>query len=215
MFRDRVDAGRRLATLLAGYRGEDAVVLGIPRGGVVTAAEVARELALPLDVVVVRKLGAPGNPEFAVGAIDEDGAVYRNPEAPVSEAWLERAAREQRDEVARRVARYREGRQGLEVAGRTALVVDDGIATGLTAMAAARFLRGRHADRVVLAVPVIARDSGIGLRRVVDDLVAVEEPRSFFVVGQFYEHFPQTEDDEVIRLLAGAAERYGTGGVGT
>jgi predicted phosphoribosyltransferase len=203
MFRDRVDAGRQLAELLGRYRdAEDAVVLGVPRGGVVTAAEVARTLHLPLDVVVVRKIGAPGNAEFAVGAVDEDGVVIRNESAPVREEYLERAAREASAEIRRRLDAYRQGRGEQRLEGTDVILVDDGIASGLTAMAAVRFVRRRGASRVVLAVPVIAEDTAVTLRAEVDELVVVEEPRMFFAVGQFYEYFPQTEDDEVKRLLA-------------
>jgi predicted phosphoribosyltransferase len=214
MFRDRVDGGRQLAKCLEHYRGADGVVLGVPRGGVVTAAEAAGILGLPLDVVVVRKIGAPGNEEFAVGAIDADGAVVRNPDVRVPEAYLERASSEQRDEIGRRLAAYRDGRAELRLAGRLVIVADDGIATGLTALAAVRFVRRHGAARVVLAVPVIAHEASETLSREVDELVAVEIPHVFYAVGQFYEYFPQTEDEEVKALLGGAAERTGTRPVG-
>jgi putative phosphoribosyl transferase len=214
MFRDRVDAGRQLAKCLEHYREADAVVLGVPRGGVVTAAEVSRVLDLPMDVVVARKIGAPGNEEFAVGAIDEDGEVVRNPDVRVPESYLQRACREQRDEIARRLVAYREGRAELRLEGRLVIVVDDGIATGLTALSAVRFVRRRGAARVVLAVPVISREASVTLSGEVDELVAVEIPHAFYAVGAFYEYFPQTGDDEVKVLLGGAAERAGAGPVG-
>ena len=188
MFRDRADAGRQLAAKLTRFRGSPgAVVYGVPRGGVVVAAEVARILGLPLDIVVVRKIGAPANPEYAVGAIDQDGNVMRNPEARVSSDYLEREAPMVRAEIERRIAAYRRGRPEVPVRGKTAIVVDDGIATGLTARAAVEFLRSHGAACVVLAVPVIARASADEIGRVVDDLAAVETPTSFYAVGQFYE----------------------------
>lgn len=203
MFRDRQDGGRRLAERLERFRGvPGAVVAAIPRGGVVVAAEVARELGLPLDVVVVRKIGAPGNPEYAIGAMDEDGRVIRGHVAFAGEEHLRREAERNREEIRRRVREYRGGREALDVAGRTVLLVDDGIATGLTALAAVGFLRAHGAARVVLATPVIARSSAEQLRREVDELVAVSEPVDFYAVGQFYTLFDQTGDEEVRSLLA-------------
>jgi putative phosphoribosyl transferase len=202
MFRDRVDAGRQLAERLERYRDDPAaIVLGIPRGGVVVAAEVARELRLPFDVVVVRKIGAPGNPEYAVGAMDEDGRVVESGVTHVSQEYLQRASAENRAEIARRVQEYRGGRRELPLQGKTAILVDDGIATGLTALAAVGFVRAHGAVSVVLATPVISRASAEQLRRHVDELVAVSEPAAFYAVGQFYEYFDQTSDEEVRRLL--------------
>ncbi len=202
MFLDRAEAGRQLAQRLARFTSDpSAIVLGIPRGGVVVAAEVARELHLPLDVVVVRKIGAPGNPEYAVGAMDEDGRVVRSG-VRVSEEYLARAVAENRAEIERRVREYRGGRGELPVRGKVALLVDDGIATGLTALAAIGYLRAHEAARVVLATPVIARTSAEELAGDVDELVAVSKPATFYAVGQFYDRFDQTSDDEVRKLLA-------------
>ncbi len=202
MFRDRVDAGRQLAEKLSRFsRAPDAVVLGIPRGGVVVAAEVARVLGLPLDIVVVRKIGAAENPEYAVGAVDQDGNVVRNQGTRVSSEYLEREAPLVRAEIQRRIAAYRHGRSEVPVDGKTAIVVDDGIATGLTARAAVDFLHSRGAATVVLAVPVIARAAAQELRGVTDELIAVDTPPFFYAVGQFYDVFGQTGDDEVERLL--------------
>lgn len=207
MFRDRLDAGRQLAEKLEAYRGApDAVVFGIPRGGVVVAAVVANELGLPLDIVVVRKIGAPGNPEFAVGAMDEDGNVRLNTGVDVSEAYVAREAEVNRVEIARRVAEYRGGRPEPELRGETAILVDDGIATGLTALAAIDFVRERGASRVVLAAPVVARETSVRLVRAADELVAVSIPATFWAVGEFYGSFPQTSDVEVKALLAGEGE---------
>ncbi|HEY3317645.1 MAG TPA: phosphoribosyltransferase family protein [Coriobacteriia bacterium] len=202
MFLDRAEAGRQLAQRLARFTSDpSAIVLGIPRGGVVVAAEVARELHLPLDVVVVRKIGAPGNPEYAVGAMDEDGRVVRSG-VHASEEYLARAVAENRAEIERRVREYRGGRSELPVRGKVALLVDDGIATGLTALAAIGYLRAHEAARVVLATPVIARTSAEELAGDVDELVAVSKPATFYAVGQFYDRFDQTSDDEVRKLLA-------------
>jgi putative phosphoribosyl transferase len=204
VFADRIDAGRRLATELAsrGYAArDDVVVLGVPRGGVEVAAEVARVLAAPLDIVVVRKIGAPGNPEFAAGAVDQDGHVYANPEAHVSERYLAHEALREQAEALRRIAAYRGNATELELAGRVAIVVDDGVATGLTSLAAVRWLRSRGASRVVLAVPVISPHVLRELEGEVDEMVALEAPPGFYAVGAHYRRFVQLTDKEVVRLL--------------
>lgn len=205
MFRDRTDAGVQVAAELKamGY-GPDAIVLGIPRGGVEVAAVVARELGAPLDVVVVRKIGAARNPEFAVGAVDPAGHVIANPEAPADPVYLRAQGEVEHREALRRIAEYRGGRPEPALKGRDAIVVDDGIATGLTALAAIRWLLGKGAKRVVLAVPVIA-PSAVGiLTPEVDEMVALEVPHGFFAVGAHYERFGQLTDAEVKALLAGA-----------
>jgi putative phosphoribosyl transferase len=205
MFRDRNDAGEQLAEELGklGY-GPSTAVLGIPRGGVAVAAIVAKRLGATLDVVVVRKIGAPGNPEFAAGAVDPDGHITANPDAGASADYLERAGAEEHREALRRIAEYRGDRPPLELIGRDAVVVDDGIATGLTALAAVRWLRGLGAKRVVLAVPVIAPSAVGMLTPEVDEVAALEVPRGFFAVGAAYERFDQLTDAEVKALLAGA-----------
>ncbi|MBE0475957.1 MAG: phosphoribosyltransferase [Coriobacteriia bacterium] len=204
MFRDRLEAGRRLAEKLAGYRGmPDAVVLGIPRGGVVLAAEVAGALAAPLDVLVVRKVGHPLNPEFAAGAVDPDGGLLVNPFARVSEEEVRRIAERERAEIERRLAAYRAGRPPLELRGKTAILVDDGIATGLTALKAAGYARDQGAGRVVVAAAVMSREAREALAEVADEVVAVDVPEPFGAVGQFYREFPQVSDAEVVDILAG------------
>jgi predicted phosphoribosyltransferase len=205
MWSDRVEAGRELAAELErrGYGGRDDVtVLGVPRGGVEVAREVADRLDAPLDVVVVRKVGAPGAPEFAAGAVDLDGMVHENPSAGVSRSWLERAAIPEHEEAVRRAEAYRRGRGSLEIADRTIIVVDDGIATGLTATAALRWLKGRGAARTVIAAPVMAPDAAEALEANADEVVFLENPRGFGAVGAFYGYFPQLSDDDVMRLLA-------------
>ena len=206
MFADRIDAGQQLATALAGYASAPAtIVLGIPRGGVVVAAQVAERLGLPLDIVFAAKVGAPGNAEYAVGAVTADGQLLANPEAGLDEANLERAAGPAREKIARQLTSLRGVRPPLQVSGMTAIVVDDGLATGLTARAAVAYLRRQSAARIVLAVPVAAGASAAVLRREVDELVAVEIPYSFHAVGQFYARFPQTDDAEVRGLLGVSA----------
>jgi len=205
-FSDRKDAGRRLAARLAPMRGPDVVVLGLPRGGVPVAAEIARWLGAPLDVVVVRKLGAPGQPELAMGAIGEGGVLVVEERvlssAHVTAEDLEVAGRRERAELESRLRLFREGRPRVPLAARTAVVVDDGIATGSTARAACAVVRALGAARIVLAVPVCAAGSVQAVASVVDDLVWLVAPSNFRAVGQFYDDFRPTEDDEVIELLA-------------
>ena len=204
MWRDRKEAGRALAAELGrrGYAGRsDVTVLGVPRGGVAVAVEVAHRLQAPLDVVIVRKVGAPGNPEFAAGAVDLDGRIYPNHEAPVSEEWLREAAVPEHTEALRRLDAYRGDRPALSVVGRVAIVVDDGIATGLTALAALSWLRGRGASRTVLAAPVMAPDAVARLKDACDEIVALETPPGFYAVGAHYADFPQLTDSEVTELL--------------
>ncbi|HTK67014.1 MAG TPA: phosphoribosyltransferase family protein [Pseudonocardia sp.] len=208
-FVDRYEAGRRLAERLPHLRGEDVVVLGLPRGGVPVASEVARAIGAPMDVIVVRKLGVPYQPELAMGALGEDGALVVDADmvrrAHVSEAELSELERRARAEIEQRVRRFRAVRPRIPLAGRTAVVVDDGIATGSTARAACQVARAQGAARVVLAVPVCARDTAIRLRHEVDELECVEVPDRFYGVGQFYFDFRQTSDDEVVDLLRRAA----------
>ena len=205
-FTDRTHAGRLLADRLAPMRGTDVVVLGLPRGGVPVAAEIARGLGAPLDVVVVRKLGVPGEPELAMGAVGEGGVLVVEERvvhsARVAPEDLELAGRRQRAEVETRLRLFREGRPRIPLTGRIAVVVDDGIATGSTARAACAVVRALGAARIVLAVPVCAPGSVRAVASVVDELVCLESPRNFRAVGQFYADFRPTEDDEVIGLLA-------------
>jgi putative phosphoribosyl transferase len=209
-FADRSDAGRQLAVALQGYRGPDVVVLGLPRGGVPVAAEVAHALGAPLDVLVVRKLGVPDQPELAFGAIGEGGVRVRN-DAVLRRTGLEpgeAAAVEkiQRAELNRRVETYRGGKPGLPLTGRVALIVDDGFATGATARAAALVAREQGAQTVVLAAPIGAFGTVAALREVADDVVCLGAPAGFAAVGQGYDDFSQTSDAQVCALL-GAAHR--------
>ena len=205
-FLDRHDAGRRLAAALSGRAPTDAVVLALPRGGVPVAHEIARVLRAPLDILAVRKLGAPGNPEFGVGAIAEGDVVVVHEEVArrvgLVGATLEEAIRRERAELDRRVARYRGGRLAVPLAGATAVLVDDGVATGLTEIAAVRAARERGASRVIVAVPVGARDSITILRSEADQVVCLVEARRLIGVGRWYDDFRALSDEEVLALLA-------------
>jgi putative phosphoribosyl transferase len=210
LFHDRVDAGRHLADLLhaAGMGGGDVVVLGLPRGGVPVASEVARLLGAPLDVIIVRKLGVPSEPELAMGALGEDGVRVENERvmglAALSASDIGAIVRREEAELVRRARRYREGRSRLDLRGRRAIIVDDGIATGSTARAACRVARAHGAARLVLAVPVAPKATVLALQDECDDLFAVGSPESFSAVGEWYEHFSPTSDAEVVELLRNA-----------
>ena len=212
MFRDREEAGRELAEeLKRRLDDEDAVVLGLPRGGVPVAFEVARELDAPLDVIVVRKLGVPYQPELAMGAIGEDGVRVLNDQvlamARVAEDQVAAVERSERAELERRTRRFRGHQPRKSLVGRTAVVVDDGIATGSTARAACQVARAHGASRVIMAVPV-APPSSIGvLAEAADEVVCLATPEPFYGVGQFYRDFSQTSDQEVVALLERAATR--------
>ncbi len=205
-FLDRREAGRKLAPLLERFRAERPVVVGIPRGGVPVAAEVARVLAAPLDVVVVRKIGAPQNPEFAVGALAQGGVHMLNERAihtlGLSEGDLRAVVTRAQRELDERLERYRRERQPIDLKGRTAILVDDGLATGNSASAAVESLREQGAARVILAVPVAAPESAEALRRRADEVVCVETPADLWAVGMWYEDFRPTTDEEVTALLA-------------
>ena len=205
MFADRIEAGRRLADELTHLQGEDVVVVGLPRGGVPVAAEVAAALDAPLDVIVVRKLGVPFQPELGMGAIGEGDVRVLNDDviamAGVSSDELAAVEAGERVELDRRAQRFRSGRERVLLAGRVVVVVDDGIATGSTARAACQVARAGGAARVVLAVPVAPPDWADRLEDAADELVCVATPELFFAIGQFYDDFTQTTDDEVIDCL--------------
>ena len=205
-FHDRRQAGQELARRLGAYRGRtDLVVLGLPRGGIPVAYEVARELEAPLDVLVVRKLGVPGDDELAMGAIASGGARVLNrgvvETLGIATSEIDRVAGEQEQELARREKDYRQGEPPLDVRGRDVILVDDGLATGASVRAAVAALRARGPRRLVVAAPVGAADVCDELRLEVDEVVCAERPQPFYAVGACYEHFGQTTDDEVRRLL--------------
>ncbi len=204
-FDSRSDAARRLAAALAGYAGRHALVLAIPRGAVEIGALIAERLAGELDVVLVRKLRAPSNPELAVGAVDETGWTYvaeHAAEAGATPAYLEREISEQSALLRRRRALYTPSRPPIDPAGRIVIVVDDGIATGASMIAALHAAREHAPARLVCAVPVAAAETLARLKHYADEVVCLETPIGFHAVGQYYRNFRQVEDEEVVRLLA-------------
>jgi putative phosphoribosyl transferase len=206
-YADRTDAGQRLARELAGYAGrDDVLVLGLVRGGVPVAAQVAAFLGAPLDVLVVRKLGVPWAPEVAFGAVGPGGLIVHNPEveAQLSPADMARVTNAESEELARRERQYRGGRPPLDLRGKVVIIVDDGLATGATARAAVGVARAAEAARVIMAVPVAAAESLAAVRAEADEVVCPWVPAGFSAVSTFYENFPQVTDDEVIATLAQA-----------
>ena len=208
VFVDRRDAGQQLAEALGSLADEDVVVLGIPRGGVEVAAAVADALHAPLDVVIPRKVGAPGNPELGLGAVAEDVEVLDQhliKVLDVSEDYLRREIAAQQEEIARRSSRYRGGRPPVDLSGKVAVIVDDGVATGGTAAAALKWARAKGAKRVVLAVPVAPLEAIKRLEAEADEIRVLATPEPFFAVGQWYRSFPQISDEQVIELLSRSA----------
>lgn len=211
LFEDRTEAGRHLAVRLGQYAGRsDVVVLALPRGGVPVAYEVARALDASLDVFLVRKLGVPGREELAMGAIASGGVRVLNDDVVrslrIPQSAIEAAAAEQQSELERRERAYRGDRPTPEIAGRTVILVDDGLATGSTMRAAAGALAAQRPARIVVAVPVAAAETCAELEREVDEIVCLRTPDPFYAVGLWYDDFAQTTDDEVRELLARAAE---------
>lgn len=211
IYRDRVEAGRLLALTLkeqgiAGQEPGDLLILAIPRGGVVVGAEVARALGAPLDVWLARKIGAPGNSELAIGSVSSHGELFLDQRAietlGVSQAYIERTAQREREELERRMTVFRGHAEPVQVEGRTVILVDDGVATGSTALAALAALRRGGAAQRILAVPVAPLDTMSRLQEAADRVLVLHAEPLFYAVGQFYEHFDQVSDEEVIALLA-------------
>src|SRR3954464_14915093 len=213
MFRDRTDAGRRLAKKLRRYAGrDDVVVLALPRGGVPVGHEVARALGAPLDVFLVRKLGVPGHEELAMGAIASGGVRVLNHsligQLRIPAAAIDRVIEREQKEIARREALYREGRPPLPVENRTVVLVDDGLATGATMLAATHAIRAQGPERIIVAVPVASPEACDEFRAHVDQVICAETPENFQAVGVWYENFFQTTDEEVRELLERAARMH-------
>lgn len=210
MFKDRASAGRELARSLEKFRDQDVLVVGIPRGGVIAAAEVAESLNAPLDLIITRKIGAPGNEELAIGATAGEGQVMLNSKLVealnVSKEYIEQRVQKAVAEIKRRRRLYLGELPSTNVGNKTVLVIDDGLATGYTALAAIEMLRTMKPQKIVLAVPVAPSETVARLTPEVDELVYLSMPREFFAVGQFYDEFHQVTDEEVIdRIKASAA----------
>lgn len=215
VFKDRVDAGVKLAEALKKYEGADTIVLAIPRGGVVVGFQVATELGVPLDVIVPRKIGAPGEPELAIGAIGENVVILDEETInflDIPESYIKEQVEQEKAEMARRMLLYRGSQPFPELAEKTVILVDDGVATGLTDMAAVAMIREKKPGAIVLAVPVGAPDSIAKLAAQVDDIVVLATPEPFLSVGYWYTDFWQTTDDMVIDLLRQAKIRLTDGG---
>ncbi len=203
IFLDRADAGLQLAKLLEGLKSEDPIVFGLPRGGVVVAKAVADQLQAPLDIVVARKIGHPGNPEYALGAVTADGSTVFGPDERfrVSPEWIAEESARQLAEATRREQLYRMGRATISPKGKTAILVDDGIATGYTMEAAVASLRRLSPRKIIVAVPVAPPDIVQRFALLADQVVVAEIPDVLYAVGQFYRDFGQVDDEQVIRLL--------------
>lgn len=210
MFRDRFDAGRQLAERLRDLAGQAAIVLALPRGGVLVGYEIARALRLPLDVILTRKIGAPFNPEYAIGVVAENGFVSVNQEevalGVANEAYIQRVVPKLMAELERRRQLYREGRPLPDLTGKTAILVDDGVATGFTMLGAIAAVREQHPERIIVALPVAPPSTAERLRREVDRIEVLIMPEPLDGVGAWYQDFHQASDEEVLELLRRARE---------
>jgi len=211
MFRNRTDAGQQLADVLDDHDVEADIVVAIPRGGLPVGRVVADSLRVPLDIVSARKIGAPQNPELAVGAVAADGTVWLNEsliaELEVEDAYLEEQIETQRQAASEKIERYRGDRSPLEYDGKTVLIVDDGVATGATTIACIRQTKNAGAERVILAVPVAPPDTVERLQAEADEVICVETPQHFGAVGRFYESFDQVSDEQAKRYLNSSGEQ--------
>ncbi len=214
-FKDRKDAGHQLAAKLVPYKNQPhCLILGLPRGGVVTAAETAAQLHLPLDIICARKVGAPHNPELAIGAVTETGEGYFNQELidylRVSSEFLKTAIDVEKKEAERRLKVYRQNRPPLDIENKNVILIDDGMATGATMKAAIKSVKAAGAAKIVVAVPVSAHETYEEVKQEVDECISLDIPSPFYAVGEFYQDFSQTTDEEVIELLS--LSNHKTGG---
>jgi len=202
MFKNRKEAGHLLAQKLIEYKDrKDVLVLALPRGGLVVGNELSKELNLPLDIIVTRKIGAPENPEFAIAAVSQN-IILKNEDIPdIDTNYFQKEVGEQRKEIARRLKLYRQGKGAINIENKIVIIVDDGIATGLTMKVAILEIKRQMPKKVILAIPVAPADTLKDLEKEVDEIIVLEIPSSFFAIGQFYKDFEQVSDEEVIRLL--------------
>lgn len=212
IFRDRMDAAIKLAHALAHYKNKpNTVVLGLPRGGVVLAAEIARQLNIPLDVICPRKIGAPYHKEYAIGAITETGEFITNnatiEELGISGVYLENEIEAERKQAQRRLVLFRQGKPARDLEDKCVILVDDGLATGLTMKAAIMGVRQAGAEKIIVAVPVAPAETVQRLQELVDEVYCLSTPMLFQAIGQFYQDFSQVEDDEVVELMKGQSAR--------
>ncbi len=212
MFIDRQDAGKKLALALSHYKGsKNVLIIGLPRGGVVLAYEVATFLHCPLDVICPRKVGSPFNPELAVGAVTETGEGYFNEDVirahDVSKAYLDSECARQIEVAKKRLALFRKGLAPIDFHNKTIIIVDDGLATGATMKAAIQSIKAQKAAKIVVAVPVSPPDTAREIKAMCDEFISLETPWSFQAVGQFYQKFDQTEDEEVVTLLTKGSQK--------
>lgn len=206
IFKSRLEAGKRLAEALKAYNNSsDAIVIGLPRGGVVLAAEIAKELNIPLDIICARKIGAPYNPEFGIGAISESGGLFLDNDTienlDIDPEYIQNEIKSQKKESARRANLYRGERLPLNLKNKIVILVDDGIATGATMKASIQTAKQLNAKKIIVAVPVAPPDTLTEIKELTDEVVCLSAPSFFMAVGQFYEQFEQTTDDEVIQLM--------------
>lgn len=207
MFYDREDAAQQLAEKLDRYKNKpNAIVLAMPRGGVVIGQKIAQFLKLPLDIIIARKISAPGNPEYAIGAVAESGDPILNEEIigtmGITPDYLDNEIIKQREEIKHRLALYRQNQPALELKNKIVIVADDGIATGFTLQTSLEHIKSKKPAKIIVAVPVAPSDSILKIKKIANEVVCLEIPDDFFAIGQFYDHFDQVSDEEVIKLLS-------------